>query len=117
MLLFSLLPASWIYTYSRDSETLLKAFLERSLSSDEWQSGKIAQLVKCLHCKHELMSSMTRPHLKKPGMMAHDWNCHAGEADVGGSLGLVNQPALPYMGASGQQEALSQETRLVGLEK
>lgn len=32
-------------------------------------------------------------HTKEPGMKVHTWNPGAGEMELGGSLGLVRQPA------------------------
>lgn len=59
-------------------------------------AGEIAQLVKCLPCKYEGLSSILRTLIKKskkPGMVASAYSAKVRETETGGFLGLAGQPA------------------------
>lgn len=55
--------------------------------------GEMDPSVKCLFCKHEDLSSKSRTHAKKAGMMECPCNPTTGEVETGGSLELAGQPS------------------------
>lgn len=50
--------------------------------------GEIAQMVKCLLCRHEDPSSIPRTYIKMPEMVASACKLRAGEKLTGGILGV-----------------------------
>lgn len=48
-------------------------------------------LVKCLPCKWEDLSLISRTHITKPGTLAPAYGACSGEAETGGSLGLTHR--------------------------
>lgn len=58
-----------------------------ALINKQAKLGEMSQLGKCLLCKHKGLSSVSRIHVRKHGMVAHVCNPRTGQVGTGGSLG------------------------------